>query len=268
MIARHVLPMITWLPRLGSGDPIHQPSYAPALIAAGAYDSFIARAAREAAAYARPLLLRFAHEMNGPWSPWGAWVDGNRPEDYVAMWQHVVAIFRAEGATNVRWVWSPNVYTPGAALNGSSAMSFQPFYPGDDWVDFAALDGYNWGALNASGWRSFAGIFGGSYDALTGLSHRPVIIAETASTELGGDKAAWIDEIPTTLRSQMPRVRALIWFDREKETDWRVASSRASAAAFRALARNPFFSGGVKRLLARHLPHRRAAHNRNRKVRG
>ncbi|HEX3173614.1 MAG TPA: glycosyl hydrolase [Solirubrobacterales bacterium] len=259
IVARHALPMITWLPRLGSGDPVHQPSYAPALIAAGAYDSFIGRAAREAAAYGGPLLVRFAHEMNGPWSPWGAWVDGNRPEDYVAMWRHVVAVFRAEGATNVGWVWSPNVYTPGAELAASSAMSFQAFYPGDSWVDFVALDGYNWGALNASGWRSFADVFGRSYKALVALSHRPVIIAETASTELGGDKAAWIREIPAVLRTQMPRVRALVWFDRDKETDWRAASSPASAAAFQAIASSPFFAGGVNRLLGRHRPHRRGS---------
>jgi hypothetical protein len=251
IVARGALPMITWLPRLGSGDPIHQPAYSLAAIAAGAHDSFIRRAAREAAAYRRPLLLRFAHEMNGAWSSWGAWVDGNTPPDYVAMWRHVVSIFHAEGAKNVRWVWSPNVYSEGAVvLNEVSAMAFQPFYPGDRWVDFVALDGYNWGALNGQGWRSFSSVFQSSYDAIVSLADKPVIIGETASTELGGDKAAWIREIPAVLRTQMPRVRALIWFDREKETDWLVDSSPASASVFRTIARDPLFSGRVKQLLA------------------
>jgi hypothetical protein len=249
IVARGALPMITWLPRLGSGDPVHQPEYAPAEIAAGAHDAFIRRAAQEAAAYRRPLLVRFAHEMNGSWSPWGAAVDGNTPADYVAMWRHVVAIFREEGARNVRWVWSPNVYDPQAPAGARSAP-FGPFFPGSHWVDYLALDGYNWGDLNGQGWRSFAEVFAGSYEALVGLAQKPVMIAETASSEAGGDKASWIRQIPATLRSQMPRVRALVWFDREKEADWTVSSSRASLLAFRAIAQSRLFSAPATQLLA------------------
>lgn len=250
IVARRALPMVTWLPRLGSGDPIHQPEYAPAAIAAGAHDSFVREAAREAAAYRRPLLIRFAHEMNGAWSPWGARVDGNAPADYVAMWRHVVSIFREEGARNVRWVWSPNVYEERAGLSERSATPFQPFFPGPHWIDYLALDGYNWGTLNGQGWRSFAEVFATSYEALVRLARKPVMIAETASAEAGGDKAAWIREIPRTLRREMPRVRALVWFDRVKETDWIVASSRSSLLAFRSIARNPLFAGMGADLLA------------------
>jgi hypothetical protein len=248
--ARDAIPMITWLPRLDSGNPIQQPAYSPATIAAGAYDPYIRRAAREAAAFGRPLLIRLAHEMNGSWSSWGAWVNDNTPTDYVAMWRHVVSIFRAEGATNVRWVWSPNVYGAGLSPASGSALPFQPFYPGDNWVDFVGLDGYNWGALHRSGWSNFASVFGSSYNALTKLTDKPVMITETASTEDGGNKAAWIRAIPSVLQSRMPRVCALIWFDREKETDWQIASSPASEAAFRTFAHSPLLSGSVKELLA------------------
>jgi hypothetical protein len=251
IVRRRALPMVTWLPRLGSGDPIHQPEYSPAAIAAGAHDAFIRRAAREAVAYRRPFLVRFAHEMNGAWSSWGAGVDGNTPADYVAMWRHVVLIFREEGAKNVRWVWSPNVYTQGGTTpNEVSATAFQPYYPGSSWVDYVALDGYNWGSLRGQGWHSFAAVFKSSYDALVALARKPAMIAETASTELGGDKASWIREIPAVLRFEMPRVRALIWFDREKEANWTIASSPSSLLAFRALARNTLFSGTAGRLLA------------------
>jgi beta-mannanase len=250
ILARGATPMITWLPRLGSGDLVHQPEYAPALIAAGARDAFVRKAAREAAAYGAPLFIRFAHEMNGAWSPWGAGVDGNTPAAYVAMWRHIVAIFREEGATNVRWVWSPNVYNRGAVLSTVSATAFRPYYPGSSWVDYVALDGYNWGDLTGQGWRSFSEIFKYSYDKLVGLSRKPAMIAETASTEVGGDKAAWIRQIPKVLRSQMPRVRAVIWFDRFKETNWDFASSSSSLRAVRAILRDPVLTGGVRRLLA------------------
>jgi beta-mannanase len=165
------------------------------------------------------------------------------------MWRHVVSIFRAEGTTNALWVWSPNVFGPGSSPTGSSAVSFVPFYPGDRWVDFVGLDGYNWGVLHSSGWCSFACVFGPSYRALVKLTHKPAMIAETASTESGGDKAAWIRAIPRALKAHMPQVHALVWFDREKETDWQIDSSPDSEAAFRTLVRSPLLSGGVIDLL-------------------
>ncbi len=243
ILARGAVPMITWEPRLDSQNPVDQSGYAPARIAAGAYDPYIRRAAREAAAFGQPFFLRFAHEMNGSWYQWGANVDGNTPEDYIAMWRHVVAIFREEGATNVRWVWSPNVYGSGGV------KPFAPYYPGNRWVDFVALDGYNWGSTEPPGWQSFAKIFGLSYSALAALTTKPMMIAETASAEAGGDKASWTREILTVLPAQMPRVRALVWFDQDKETDWRIDSSPATNQAFRELAASPLFSGGVSRLL-------------------
>lgn len=250
VVARGAVPMITWLPQLGGSDPLHQPGYAPARIAAGAFDPFVRRAAREAAAYARPLLLRLGHEMNGPWYSWGAWVAGNVPADYVAMWRHVVSIFREEGAANVSWVWSPNIYAPRPSLVSGDAMPFEPFYPGDRWVDFVGLDGYNWGNVRPTGWQSFAGVFGFSYGALARLSDKPMMISETASSEVGGNKATWILSIPRILRARMPRVRALIWFDRDKEADWQIASSSASEAAFRSVARSTTFSATTDELFA------------------
>ena len=59
------------------------------------------------------------------------------------------------------------------------------------------------------------------------------MIAETASAEAGGSKAAWIEELFTWLRTQ-PEVRTVVWFDNQKETDWRIDSSPGSAAALAA----------------------------------
>jgi hypothetical protein len=61
-----------------------------------------------------------------------------------------------------------------------------------------------------------------------------VLIAETASTELGGDKAQWITQgLVTDLPARFPAVRAVIWFDENKETDWRVNSSAPALTGFR-----------------------------------
>jgi beta-mannanase len=230
--------MITWEPRDYTGG-MSQPAYSLQAIAAGAHDAFIREWARGAAAWGRPFYLRFMHEMNGDWYPWGRGVNGNTPADSIAAWRHVHDVVVSEGATNVRWVWSPNV------MYGSN-YPFADMYPGDAYVDWVALDGYNWGGVRSwMGWQDLTSIFGPSYDLLTQIApSKPVMIAETASTELSGDKAAWIrqaffEQLPT----RFPRVSAVIWFSLSSETDWRIDSSAASLNAFLQVLNHPSFQG-------------------------
>ncbi len=222
-------PLITWDPIIeGRGLSL-------AAIAAGRFDSIVRGAAADARAYKKIIYIRFGHEMNLEGSPFGTGHPGDDPASYVAAWRHVVTIFRRRGAINVRWVFSPNVECGGAC-------PFVAYYPGDSWVDWVALDGYNYGAANHDAWLSFEQLFAPSYAVLTRLSDKPMMIAETASTELGGDKAQWISQIGSALESEFPRVRLVVWFQRVKETDWRVNSSAASLAAFRHLVSSAPFA--------------------------
>jgi mannan endo-1,4-beta-mannosidase len=96
-----------------------------------------------------PVLLRFAHEMNGNWYPYsGAFTGGGSdkdddgvadgPQAFVAAWRHVHALFTAEGATELVWVYSPNAESyPDAEWNQPYA-----YYPGSDYVDLIAVDVY------------------------------------------------------------------------------------------------------------------------------
>lgn len=234
VLSRGAVPLLTWDPWDYSGSA-SQPAYALRTIVAGTHDPFIRQWARDAAAWQQPFYLRFAPEMNGYWFPWSPGVNGNTTAEYVAAWRHVVDIFRQEGATNAIWVWCPDVTDAPQGV-------FAPLYPGDGYVDWVALDGYNWGQSQPGDpykhWTAFADIFGTSYDALTALTSKPVMIAETASTEIGGNKAAWITQgLLTDLSTRFPRVRMVIWFDENKETDWRVDSSGTSLAAYGAAAR-------------------------------
>jgi hypothetical protein len=223
---RGSVPEVTWEP----WDPakgVDQPAYALDRITAGAYDGYVSRWARQIARYGRPVVLRFAHEMNGTWYPWAEQVNGNGPGDYVAAWKHVRAVFRKAGATNVRWRWAPNVPYAGSAPLSS-------LYPGDASVDEVGLDGYNWSTLQPwSTWQSFAQVFEPGLAELTTLSSRPVYVAEVGCPEVGGDKAAWITDMWSTL-DRHPEVRGLTWFDLAKEADWRIDSSPESLQAFRA----------------------------------
>ena len=212
------VPMITWEPH---GRDLRQ-------MAQGGYDSYIRDSAREAIAWGRPILLRFAHEMNGNWYSWGLGVGGNSASDYVAAWRHVVSVFREEKATNVRWVWAPNT------------GSFGSLFPGDGWIDYIGLDGYNWGSKYGS-WDSFEQVFDSSYRSITRLSRKPLLITEFGANSRGGDKPAWISHAYSSeVADRYPRIRALIWFDRDQDgADWRIDSSAASLTAFRAAIRSP-----------------------------
>ena len=160
---------------------------------AGTFDSYIREFAEAARDWGHPFFLRFNWEMNGDWFPWSEGVNGNQPGEYVAAWRHVHDIFTAVGATNATWVWCPNV-DPGQKLQDLASL-----YPGDDYVDWTGLDGYNWGTNPATpdGWKSFDQLFGSTYDAITETiaPSKPMIIGEVGSTEYGGSKAAWIAEM-------------------------------------------------------------------------
>jgi len=230
--ARGAQPMITWEPWDPSSGSATQPAYSLGSIIAGNYDAYITRWATEVKTWGQPLWLRFAHEMNGNWYPWAEGVNGNSPGQYVAAWRHVHDIFQAKGVTNVTWVWNPNVIM-------GSTPSLASLYPGDAYVNWVGADGYNWGTTRSwSSWQSFDSVFGPTLSALQQISTRPIVIGETASTEVGGDKAAWVNQFFGSLAAQ-PRIKAFVWFNLNKETDWRIESSSAAKAAFAAGVADP-----------------------------
>jgi len=234
LVARGAMPLVTVEPWDSSSTT--DPRYALKNILRGDFDAWFAAGADAARAFGKPFYLRFAPEMNGRWAPWEAGINGNTPQEYVAAWRHVHAIFVSRGAGNAKWVWGPNVF-------GGSAVDFTSYYPGSDVVDVLALDGYNWGSLDV--WQTYSQVFGPSYDALARLDPvKPVMIAETASAESGGDKAAWITSTYTReIAARTPRVQTVVWFDVNKETDWRVESSTRALGAYRAVATSQSWAG-------------------------
>ena len=224
--ARGAVPLVTWEP-WAAGAGTAQPAYALDRITAGDFDPYLRRWADGLRAFGRPVLLRFAHEMNGSWYPWAEGVNGNGPGDYVAAWRHVRQVVTSVGTPQVSWVWSPNVpYAGSVPLAG--------LYPGAANVDAVALDGYNFGTTTSwSTWTSPQALLGPGLEQLRQLAPGlPVMVAETASAELGGSKADWVRDLVGYLSAQQD-VTAMVWFDHLKEADWRLASSAASATAMR-----------------------------------
>ena len=219
-------PMLTWEPWV-PGAGTDQPSYSLARIAGGAFDTYINTWALALKVLGSPVYLRPMHEMNSDWYPWSGAANGNSPTQFVQAWRHIVDIFRARGASNVRFVWSPN------NIDVPASNRMESYYPGAAYVDVLAADGYNWGAGTPEfgGWQSFNKIFRDAYDRLRALGPQPIWFAEVATSADGGDKAAWIRDMFTQAQS-MDRLEALVWFNEHKERDWRAAPTPEIAAAF------------------------------------
>lgn len=218
-------PVITWEPwcwqACGEPTPISLPA-----IAAGDYDDYATRWATALGAAQRsgPVHLRFAHEINGHWYPWSR----HTPVDYIAAWRHLYDLFAANGADGVRWMFSPNVVAPDVA-------SPVPWYPGDAYVDTIGVDGYNWGATGpTTRWRDPEQVFAETIAELRSLNaDTPMLIAEVGCAPVGGDKAEWVTAFVEYVDADSS-LEGFIWFEHDKETDWRIASSPSAAAAMAA----------------------------------
>jgi beta-mannanase len=226
------IPMVSWEPwYYAAPEPKYvQPDYQLIDIINGTYDTYIEQWADASKEWGHPYFLRFAAEMNGDWFSWSEGVNGNKTGEYVRAWKHVHDIFTKKGVTNVTWVWSPNVeYDSSTPLEG--------LYPGDDYVDWLGMDGYNWGTVPPDGtgtvWQTFAQVFGPTYAHITKLSKKPLMIAETASAIQGGSKAAWItDAYSTQILCNFKRIKAVIWFNEKKERDWPITLPPSAQNAF------------------------------------
>lgn len=109
-----------------------------------------------------PVLVRFGHEMNGSWYPWG-----QDPVAYVDTFRRTAAAVREAPASQV--LWSPNEgggypfaggphgAEPGSAehaaldTDGDGALTgaddpFAPYFPGAEHVDWVGLTVYHFGS--------------------------------------------------------------------------------------------------------------------------
>ena len=231
------VPMITWEPWVPisgfdrSESVVDQEEYRLRNIIDGKYDDYILQYAQDVKFFKKQVMIRFAHEMNGNWYPWGSTF--NKPEEYVLAWRHVHEIFDSVGAVNVSWVWSPNeIYYEKLVPN---AYKIELFYPGDDYVDWVGFSVFNWaGSYKQNLWRNPGDLFDETLSALRAFN-KPIMITETASAEdakAGTRKAEWINKLSVYIESK-PEIKGLVWFNTvDNGVDWGINSSNASAIAF------------------------------------
>lgn len=210
-------------------------------IADGNCDEFMHSAAKNLKNFGKPVFLRFAWEANIDSIEWGVNRVGSTPADFVAAWRKFHDIAKSEGADNIVWVFSPNV-------KGGTTIAYKDLYPGDAYVDWLGLDGYNWGTTQSwSKWQTFSQVFLSSYQEITKLApQKPLMIAEVNSTNVGGDKPSWYtDALENQLPNSFPRVKAVVFYNEDRSAkesvNWLIDINPESLASFKKGVAKPFY---------------------------
>jgi hypothetical protein len=164
-----------------------------------------------------PVLVRFAHEMNGSWYAWG-----QQPAAYIEAYRRVADAVHT--IPNAATIWAPN-YGAGYPFRGGAFEGkpdtpdfaaldtdtdgtltvaddpYAPYYPGDDAVDWVGMSLYHWGNVHPWGENevpedgAFVARLTGTYDGANGdetdvpdfyadytIGHdKPMAITETAA---------------------------------------------------------------------------------------
>jgi hypothetical protein len=231
------------------------------------------------------IFIRFAHEMNGNWYPWG-----QQPALFKQRFR-LLAEFIRKYTTRTALLWAPNHglgYPFGTPIPKRDSVDFvaldtdrdglvtqqddmyEPFYPGDDAVDWVGLSLYHWG----NPWlenapppaNAFVRAISGMYGAPTPnfysrycagpIRRKPMAIPETAafynterlgSTELDV-KQGWWQQVfnsgsvtqSTDVATYFPEVKFIGWFDELKREgvadnnwiDWRVSADPIIRSSF------------------------------------
>jgi hypothetical protein len=253
------VPYVAFLPTSGAYAPGTAQSgperrYTLQAIVDGAFDHRLGAWADGARNLGVPLLLSFGADVNEDWGPWNARWNGagetegygdptypDGAERYRDAYRHVVELFRAEGATNVAFVFQADAGATGAAWNAARL-----YYPGDRYVDWLAISAY--GSLDSSSpIVPFARRLGGSdvYGTLTRLSRRPAAAFVGTVDDAAQRKPAWIRDVFRALRSgRYPRVRAAVWWEPRDLLGPGGGSARQSVlAALRDGVAGTWFSG-------------------------
>ncbi|GAA1292472.1 hypothetical protein GCM10009609_71450 [Pseudonocardia aurantiaca] len=185
--------MLTWEPwqtvsavKGKAAQYAEQPEFSNAAIAAGKKDDYIRSWAKSIAASGLIVYVRFAHEMNGDWYPWS-----RDPAGYVAAWRHLVDIFRADGATNARFVFSvnPSVFEPA----GPWVENLRKYWPGDDYVDLLGSTMISFGARKDYPVQEFVSRF----ELARSIFHKKLIITEFNTAAEG--RVKWLADLRTWL---------------------------------------------------------------------
>ena len=162
---------------------------------------------------------------------------GTAPQ-YIAAYQHVVDIMRAENVPNVAYVWQLTAY--GFIRKGDhNAINY---YPGDNYVDYVAADAYNWGGCGpGTPWKDLS-VVANPVLAFAQAHGKLAMLAEFGS-QAGPQRAAWLNTAHQYFVANRSELVAAFYFDRPPTTaggadcNWSLTNT-ADVAAFAAITKD------------------------------
>jgi mannan endo-1,4-beta-mannosidase len=198
------------------------PMYASvAAIAQGDYDGYLRLYADAVRDFGHQVVIGFGHEMNGWWYSWG--YGKTPPSTFVAAWQHIVTVFRGEGADNVTWLWTVQADEKGTG-------PIRSWWPGPNYVTWVGIDGYYLHPTD-----TFKSVFVNTINQVDQFTNKPILLSETAVTPRA-DQFANIHNLFQGMSQY--RTLGLVWFDVPQSgsitrQDWRLENNPVAESAFR-----------------------------------
>lgn len=218
----------------------------------GKEDAAIKTWAEAAAAFKHPFFLRLWWEANAV-SGFGF---AENATQYVEAWRYVYNKVHPI-APNATFAWCPNILL--------GAFDPEAFYPGDEYVHWTGIDGYNGENPKAlHGWRTPLALIRPTYQRILEIApSKPMLLGEFACSEYlttaapaPPAKAEWLTSLFATLKASFPAIRAAAYFNWniEKEPgvrlDWPIETSESATAAYAKAVADPYFRGPVANLLS------------------
>jgi beta-mannanase len=142
----------------------------------------------------------------------------------VAAWQHIVDVFRQEGAYNVTWLWTVN------QQNRPGAQPIRAWWPGANYVTWVGIDGYY---VRPS--DTFQSVFGQTMTQVSAITKKPILLSETGVSPKT-QRFADITKLFNNIRSQ--NLLGVVWFDEKQSPhglyrqNWQIEDDPQARIAF------------------------------------
>lgn len=164
-------------------------------------------------------ILRFAHEMNIADSAWWPGHHSSDPQKYIEMWRYVHDIVEntqyQKGVDNIEWIWSVNY----ASYPNEEWNYYYNYYPGDKYVDWIGLSGYNWGNPAMTAEQIYGNMDGNGASIppdiikdITCRYSKPILITEVGTVGDSQYKQNWITTALDGFKN-FPFLKGVIWFN-------------------------------------------------------
>ena len=192
--------------------------------------------------FGAPLYFIFHHEPEA---------SGNLPygtaTEFIAAWRKIVTVFREQGVTNARYLWTMTAYS--FAVSESDRRAASKWYPGNGYVYGIAGDAYNWFNCTTNTWRSLQQIiepmrqFGAAHPA------EELWLAEYGTLEdpaQSGRKGQWFGAARGLFKSAgWEQYGGVLYFHSDRNCPWWVNTSTSARNAFTAMGADPYYHDGI-----------------------